>query len=257
MAIKVAVVNQKGGVGKTTTSLELATQASLHGQKVLVVDLDSQSNTTEMLLFGIEKPELTLFDLLIKSGEQPSIVDVIVPASDSWKNTLLIPSDCRMANVENHLLSRISKERILASYIQEVEENFDYIIFDTSPSIGLLVVNALVAADKYLIPTCLSEYSKHGIQTIQDTVKIVKDAGLNPNLSFAGLLVCRFQKASSKAVKELMKALSEDYGEALLKPVIPDSVKVPEAQVLGHSVGIYAPSSKISVAYSEVYKQLK
>lgn len=253
----IAVINEKGGVGKTTSILEIAYHLGNKGKKVLVIDLDSQENATKMLLGeGMNKQNetdrKTIFDLLIDTKNKVSISDVILPASDAWKNTLVLPSDCRLATVENHLHSRLNKEHILKNILSSIKDKFDYILIDLSPLMNILTVNAMVASDYYLVPTDLSAYSQKGMRTIHEVANVIKETGNNPKLELFGIFITSFQKGSSIAVKALMEDLKKEYKQKLLSVKIPDSVKVIESQRQSKPVSLVSHDSPVAVAYKEL-----
>lgn len=253
----IAVLNEKGGVGKTTTIIELAFQLGNAGKNVLVVDLDSQENCTKMLLGkkmseSLDEGTVTVFDAFIDQKNKVNLVDLLIPAIEAWQNTLVLPSDCRLATVSDHLHSRLNKEHILKNILSKIKDNFDYILIDLSPLMNVLTINALVAADYYLVPTDLSVYSQKGMRTIHEVAAMIKESGNNPNLELLGVVVTSFQKGGSNAVRALLEELEEEYKDKLLSVRIPDSVKVIESQRQKSPVGLFAPESNVALAYKEL-----
>jgi chromosome partitioning protein len=257
MTRTIAIVNEKGGVGKTTTIIELAFQLGNSGKSVLVVDLDSQENASKMLL-GKSMSEIadeetkTIFDAFLDVKNKVQLDEIIKPAIEAWQNTLVLPSDCRLATISDHLHSRLNKEHILKGILSKIKDNFDYILIDLSPLMNVLTINALVAADYYLVPTDLSVYSQKGMRTIHEVAEMIKSSGNNPDLQLLGVFVTSFQKGGSNAVRALLDELEEEYKDKFLTVKVPDSVKVIESQRQKTPVGLFAPDSNVAVAYREL-----
>lgn len=261
MSKTIAVINEKGGVGKTTSILEVAYHLGELGKSTLVIDLDSQENATKRLLAEDmskinEDQRITVYDILIDAKNKVSITDAIMPASESWKNTLILPSDCRLATIEPHLLNRINKEHILKNIISKIKNNFDFILIDLSPLMNILTINALVAADYYLLPTDLSTYSQKGMRTIIEVANMLKETGNNSNLELLGVFITSFQKGGSIAVRALLEDLQEEYKEKLLPIKIPDSVKVLESQRINKPVSLCSADCSVAMAYKDLAKIL-
>lgn len=255
----VAVVNEKGGVGKTTAVLECAYQAGAAGQLVLVVDCDAQANATRMLLGGMADgvaERLGLFDLMT-STRGPELAQVLAPAVDAWPSVMLVPADQRLGTIEAHLASRISREGILRRLLAPVREAFDLILLDLGPTIGVLTYNALVAADGYLVPTDLSRYSQAGMRTVRQVADMVRSSGANEALRFLGVFVAGFQKGISLSVRSLLSDLGDEYKDRLLETRIPHSVRVTDSQGLGQPVGRFAPDTPVGRSYRALYEELR
>ena len=256
MAKTISLINEKGGVGKTTSLLEAAYHLGEKGHSILIVDLDSQENATKRILGeSMDQPSpdrITMFDILIDQKNKHSLQDVILPADESWKNTLVLPSDCRLATIEPHLINRINREYILKNILHKIKDNFDFILIDLSPSMNILTTNALVASDYYLLPTDLSSYSQKGMRTIIEIADMLKENGINHNLEMLGTFITSFQKGNSIAVKALLEDLKEEYKEKLLPVKIPDSVKVLESQRENKPVGLCFPDCTVSSAYKNL-----
>jgi chromosome partitioning protein len=252
----ISILNEKGGVGKTTTVIESAFHAGSGLKlKCLVVDLDPQANATTMLTGGQEH-KLGAFDLLTDGSFKTSPFTALQPAIEEWVNVCVLPADRRLGSIEVHLQARINRDNILKRILEPLKAYFDLILIDLPPTVNALTVNALAASDGYLVPTDLSQYSRAAIRTIQDLVNLVKSNGINANLEFMGVVVTSFQKGGSIAVRQLIDDLTEEYKERLIPTRIPDSVKVTEAQLKKKPVGLIDPDGAVSIAYRELSRRL-
>jgi chromosome partitioning protein len=221
----VAVLNEKGGVGKTTSIVEIAYHAGSHfGKKVLVIDLDPQSNSTRMLVGNHETK--SFYDLITNSA---SLAEVIVPAQDNWKNTLVFTANRQLGVIENQLTQKLSREFLLRKAIDPIKDKFDLILIDLPPTTNSLTVNALVAANGFIIPTDLSDFSSGGIELVKNLAETIASGGLNPTLKFIGIFITSFQKGGSIAVRQILSDLESAHKEYILPIRIPHSVKVTES----------------------------
>lgn len=244
----VAMVNSKGGAGKTTAVVECAYQAGKNGRTVLVVDLDPQGNATEMLTASLKHPG-TIFDLFVdKDGAMP-IGNVVAPALEAWPNVLVVPASGNMSTVDAHLGSRAGKERILRRILQPVREAFDLVLIDLGPAADFLMLNALVAADVYHVPTDLSEFTLKGLETVQDLAEDVRASGVHPGIRFDGIHVSGFHKGHSHAVVGLVRELEIQIGGPVTVRV-PHSAKVIDSQRQHRPVGAIDPEGPIAKAYA-------
>lgn len=252
MAKTIVIMNEKGGVGKTTTVLECAYHACKNLKlSCLVVDLDAQANATKMLTGQEHIP--SIFDVLVNDVD---ILSVLKPTSKEWGKTICIPSDRRLNMIEPHLTAKLNRESILKKALAKVKSKFDLILIDLPPAINTLTVNALVAADSYLIPSDLSQYSKAGIQMVKRLADEIIKSGNNSSLKFLGILLTSYQKGNSVAVKSLIEELIGEYSEKLLDIRIPDSVKVTESQSKKIPVGALDSECSVSEAYKELTKKI-
>lgn len=260
MARCVAVVNEKGGVGKTAAVSELAYALGNEGRTVLVVDLDSQANASRLLLGRMgeaQDDEPNAFHLLTAS--QPlKLSEVWQPAVDAWPNTMVIPGGVLLTGLEaalpRHIPGTFQKLRQVLSPAQKA---FDYVLLDLPPALSLITTMALTAADCYLCPTDGGAHGQKGLQQIHQIAKQLRSGSFNKRLTCAGVFVTMFGKANARAMKAALRDLEAEYGGQLLPERIPHTVKAREAERAGQPVGAYAPKSPIAAAYRALAAHVK
>lgn len=244
------IVNQKGGVGKTTTTINLGAYLAQFGQKVLLVDLDPQANATACLGVEHNKIKYGTYEVLI--GEKQAN-DVILrnPAF----NLSLIPSSPNLSGAEIELIDLPSRDRRLRESIMELENNFDYILIDCPPSLGLLTLNGLIAAKDGIIIPVQSEYlALEGLGQLTKTLDRIR-VNLFPDLTIRGVLLTMFDGRTNLST-EVMAEVQKFFPEKVFKSFIPRSVRLAEAPSFGMPISLYAPSSSGAVAYKELAQEL-
>ncbi len=244
----IAIINQKGGVAKTTSTINLAAYLALEGKKTLIIDLDPQGNATSGL--GINRFDLPrcIYDALIDSL---SYRDVLVKTK--IKNLDLLPATISLAGAEIEMVNMDNREHLLKRLADEIT-GYDYVLIDCPPSLGLLTINALTASDQYIVPIQCEYYALEGLGQLLKTVDLIK-RGLNPDLELSGALMTMFNgtlNLSSQVVAEVRAFFKDKTFET----VIPRSVRLSEAPSYGETISTYAPTSKGALAYAALAKEV-
>lgn len=251
----ISFANQKGGVGKTTTALNLASILSKNGKKILVIDLDPQSNLTSGLGFDKSVDYLSSYDVLIQDHE---ISKVFVPSTIN-ENLFLVPSKIDLAGAEIELVSKLSREKILKERLDKVKDEYDHILIDCPPSLGLLTLNALVASDGVVVPVQCEYFALEGISQLMNTFGLVKKS-LNPNLEILGVVMTMFD-SRTKLSGEVVGEVQNYFDEKLFETIIPRNVRLSESPSFGKPIDVYDPSSPGAKAYerlaAEFLKRIK
>jgi chromosome partitioning protein len=249
MAKIIAIVNQKGGVGKTTTTVNLGAYLAEAGKSVLLLDLDPQANATSGLGIEYQKLEDGIYEALLG---QKSLSSVIKKTSQERYH--IVPATIALAGAGIEMVSLENREFRLALLLEEIRADYDYIIIDSPPSLGLLTVNSLVAADAVLIPIQSEYYALEGLGQLLETINLVKD-NLKPNLEIMGAVVTMFDRRN-KLSGAVLEELNKFFPGKIFKSVIPRSVKLAEAPSYGRSILHYDPKSRGARAYEELAQEV-
>lgn len=249
MSQVLAIVNQKGGVGKTTTTINLAALLAAKKKKVLLIDLDPQGNATSGFGFDKNKLERTVYDVLIN---QTPMADVM--RSSGRANLTICPSNIQLAGAEIELVSIVSRETCLKQALEAVKAAFDYVLIDCPPSLGLLTINALTASDGIIVPIQSEYYALEGLTQLMETVTVVK-RGLNRNLYVFGVVVTMFDSRTQLA-HQVAGEVRRYFGDKVFRTIIPRNVRLSEAPSFGQSIMEYDAKSKGAESYDALSREV-
>lgn len=246
----VAIANQKGGVGKSTTTINLGAGLAFQGERVLLVDLDPQGNTTSGL--GIDRAaiEYSTYDLIV---EDVAIEDAIEPSS--VRDLFVVPATIELAGAEIELVSMFSREARLGNALKPIAGDYDFVLVDCPPSLGLLTVNGLAAADEVLIPIQCEYYALEGVSQLMKNIQLVQ-RNLNPQLNIEGVLLTMFDGRTTLA-SDVVAQVREHFGETTYRTVIPRTVRLSEAPSYGEPIEAYDPMSRGAIAYRELAREFR
>ena len=249
-ATVVAIANQKGGVGKSTTSINLGAALAFQGERVLVVDLDPQANATSGL--GVDKASVVRSTYDIVVGETP-IEDVVEPTS--IRNLYVVPSSIDLAGAEIELVSMFSREQRLKNALVPASADYDFIIIDCPPSLGLLTINALSAAHEVFIPIQCEYYALEGVSQLVKNVRLVQQ-NLNPQLEIEGIVMTMYD-ARTTLSQEVVSQVREHFTDTAYRTVIPRTVRLSEAPSHGQPIEVLDPMSRGAIAYRELGREFR
>ncbi|MBQ7638463.1 MAG: ParA family protein [Clostridia bacterium] len=252
----IAITNQKGGVGKTTTAVNLGVGLARQGKKVLLIDMDPQGSLT--LSLGFKKPDElfpTISDVMkniIENGE----LTTVYPAQKNSEGVFLMPANIELSGMEVRLVNEMSREQVLRAYVDSVREHFDFILIDCMPSLGMLTLNALCAADRVMIPTQPEFLSAKGLEQLIGTIGRVRKR-MNPGLKIDGILLTMVDTRTTFA-REVSALIRQNYGRytTVFQCTIPRSVRAAETSAEGKSIFLHDPDGKVAKAYDDLTKEV-
>ena len=244
----VALANQKGGVGKSTTSINLAAALAFQGQKILLVDLDPQGNATSGL--GVDKSSVSqsIYEVLL---EDVPVEDVVEPTS--VRDLYVVPATIDLAGAEIALVSAFSREQRLKNALKAIEGEYDFILIDCPPSLGLLTINALTAAEEVLIPIQSEYYALEGLSQLLQNVELVQK-NINPGLVVGGAVLTMYD-ARTNLSADVASQVRDFFGDRAYRTVIPRSVRLSEAPSYGEPIEAFDPMSRGAIAYRELGRE--
>jgi chromosome partitioning protein len=247
----ISVFNQKGGVGKTTTNVNLSAILAMKGNRVLSVDIDPQGNSTSG--FGIDKNEVefTIYDCLFTDSADSGEINAIVETD--IENLHLIPSNIDLAGAEIELTKTEHRENTLKNFLGKIKKDYDFIFIDCPPSLGLLTINALTASDSVIIPIQCEYYALEGVSQLVNTVKLVK-RNLNPHLDIEGIVLNMYDGRTNLSI-QVVEEVKKYFKNKVYKSIIPRNVRLAEAPSFGQSIVEYDAKSKGAVAYLKLAEE--
>ncbi|MFA5928077.1 MAG: ParA family protein [Candidatus Margulisiibacteriota bacterium] len=244
-----AVVNQKGGVGKTTTAINLGAYLASEGKRILLVDLDPQGNATSGVGIDTEQIQSTIYEVL---AGQETIVNAIHPTAVD--NLHILPSNANLAAIEVELAADEERSVYLKKLIANVHEVYDYVIIDCPPALSILTINALTASERVIIPLQCEYFALEGLARLLRTLQMVQK-GLNPELKMEGILLTMFDQRTTLSY-DVEKEARKHFGEKIFDTFIPRNIRLAEAPSHGLPIIFYAPESKGALAYKNLAKEI-
>lgn len=245
----IALANQKGGVGKTTTTINLAASLAVLGKKVLVVDADPQANASSGLGLDVRQLKDTIYECLIGKIDAGQAI-----RETEFENLSIIPSHINLVGAELEMLNIENREKKMAAALVPQKANYDYILIDCSPSLGLITVNALTAADSVIIPVQCEYFALEGISKLLNTIKIIKSK-LNPKLEIEGFLLTMYD-ARLRLANQIYEEVKKHFQELVFTTVIQRNVKLSESQSFAQPVLVYDATSKGTTNHMQLAKEI-
>ncbi len=241
----IAVANQKGGVGKTTTAVNLSACLGKRGKKTLIIDIDPQGNTTSGLGVDPRSVELSIYDCIIDDVKMSEVI-----LKTDFDNLWICPSNINLAGAELELVAKEDREYVLKRAIAEIKDKFDFILIDCPPSLGLITLNSFTATDSILVPIQCEYYALEGLSQLTNTIKMVKKR-LNPELSMEGVLPTMFDARTNLSI-QVVDEVKKFFGNKVYGTVIPRSVRLAEAPSFGQPITEYDKHSRGAECYMDL-----
>ncbi len=246
----IAITNQKGGVGKTTTSINLGAALAGFSESVLVLDMDPQANATSGLGLDQDEIEVSIYDVLLKGAD---VEDAIEPTA--VRNLYILPSTRYLADATIELVPLLAREQLLRNILRPLEGRYAYILIDCPPSLGLLTVNALAAARYVIIPMQCEQYALDGLVELQRTINMVRSA-LNPSLELVGVLLTMLDDRT-RLSREVSAQVKEHFGKTVFRSYIPRRIRLAEAASFGEPIEVFDPMNRGAIAYRRLAEELR
>jgi chromosome partitioning protein len=245
----IAMANQKGGVGKTTSAINVSASLADLGYRVLVIDLDPQGNATTGLGINARNLRYSVYDVLMRDAPMEDCVE-----ATSIRNLFIVPTTIDLAGAEIELVPAFSRELKLKRAIARVLDDFDFVIIDCPPSLGLLTINALAAATEIVVPIQCEYFALEGLGQLLRNVNLVQ-ANLNPTLEISAIILTMYD-ARTKLSDQVMREIRSHFGERVCKNIVPRSVRLSEAPSFGQPITVFDPTSRGAIAYRELAKEI-
>lgn len=245
----IAIANQKGGVGKTTTAVNLSACLGKRGKKVLLIDIDPQGNTTSGLGVDPKGVEQSIYDCIINDVPMSEVI-----IKTEFDNLWICPSNIHLAGAELELVMRENREYVLKNSIKEIKDNFDFIFIDCPPSLGLITLNSFTATDTVLVPIQCEYYALEGLGQLTNTIKMIKQK-LNPEISLEGVLLTMFDARTNLSI-QVVDEVKKFFKSQVFATIIPRNVRLSEAPSFGQPVIEYDKNSRGAEVYTELAEEI-